>query len=647
MMQISKLIIYNKNGMMRQIEFKLGKLNIITGKSQSGKSAIGEIIEYCLGSKECNIAEGIIRETVAWYALVLQFNNFQVFVARQNPKEGYKVSTSYYYEAANTVDIPTLYNLKKNTTLQSVIKKLDGILQIEEINPVNANLLNIKEKPKTNLKSALKYCFQAQDEIAAKSFLFHNQAKPYVEESIKETMPYFLGAATKDMTVLMKRKKKLENKKRVIEATVNQNNILIGKENGRAKALVEEAQNIGLIDSKLNVNILSLEQLINILSSINLTDILYEYQGNEQLLKLKDQLKENQRQLNDYNSKIYETKKYIESFEDFDGENDHKLNRLKSINLYRSLNFTTNYCPFCSSKISSNVPDINKIKDAIETLDNKINQVGAEKPKLNAYLLKLEDEKEKINEKIKYLHLQIKEIYSQQKEIENIYDIELKQAIVVGKIRLWLDSFQYKKDTKDFSNRIDDIEKEIKKIESLVNQEVIDENMAYALSKIQTSMTKWAKSLDLEYIDSTYRYDPKKVTVIIDKDRPVALSQLGSGANWLGVHLIAYFAFQEYFINKNRPVPSFIFLDQPSQVYFPKTYKTIDKQSTDYDEVKNIYKFLNERVEEQHGKLQVIVVDHANLEEKIFQDHIIENWHNSDSNLVPLTWVKDSPNSKF
>lgn len=59
-------------------------------------------------------------------------------------------------------------------------------------------------------------------------------------------------------------------------------------------------------------------------------------------------------------------------------------------------------------------------------------------------------------------------------------------------------------------------------------------------------------------------------TVVVDKpDRPVPLKQLGSGSNWVGVHLIAYFALQYYFIGTNRPVPSFLFFDQLSQVYFP------------------------------------------------------------------------------
>ena len=44
-MQIAKMILYNEFGKKRELSFKLGSLNIITGKSKSGKSAVGEIIE--------------------------------------------------------------------------------------------------------------------------------------------------------------------------------------------------------------------------------------------------------------------------------------------------------------------------------------------------------------------------------------------------------------------------------------------------------------------------------------------------------------------------------------------------------------------------------------------------------------------------
>ena len=45
--------------------------------------------------------------------------------------------------------------------------------------------------------------------------------------------------------------------------------------------------------------------------------------------------------------------------------------------------------------------------------------------------------------------------------------------------------------------------------------------------------------------------------------------RLGSGENWVGYHLIAHFAIHKWFVSQERPVPRFLFVDQPSQVYFP------------------------------------------------------------------------------
>ena len=43
-MQIRELVLYGYNGKVRHLPFALGKVNIITGRSKSGKSSIGDII---------------------------------------------------------------------------------------------------------------------------------------------------------------------------------------------------------------------------------------------------------------------------------------------------------------------------------------------------------------------------------------------------------------------------------------------------------------------------------------------------------------------------------------------------------------------------------------------------------------------------
>ncbi|MDU2065925.1 MAG: AAA family ATPase, partial [Sporomusaceae bacterium] len=62
--QIKSIALYNKNGEIRKIPFKIGQVNIITGKSNTGKSTIIDIIEYCLGQSDFRIPEGPIRESV-------------------------------------------------------------------------------------------------------------------------------------------------------------------------------------------------------------------------------------------------------------------------------------------------------------------------------------------------------------------------------------------------------------------------------------------------------------------------------------------------------------------------------------------------------------------------------------------------------
>lgn len=57
-------------------------LNIITGKSSKGKSAILDIFDYCLGSSEDTIPEGIITDRAKYFFTVLRFATMAVVVGR-------------------------------------------------------------------------------------------------------------------------------------------------------------------------------------------------------------------------------------------------------------------------------------------------------------------------------------------------------------------------------------------------------------------------------------------------------------------------------------------------------------------------------------------------------------------------------------
>ena len=58
---IKAIIIFNKKGEKRVVPLKQG-VNIITGESKTGKSALVEIIDYCLCSTRCTIPKGKITD---------------------------------------------------------------------------------------------------------------------------------------------------------------------------------------------------------------------------------------------------------------------------------------------------------------------------------------------------------------------------------------------------------------------------------------------------------------------------------------------------------------------------------------------------------------------------------------------------------
>lgn len=49
LLQLINITLYNDDGDTRVVDFRPGELNIVTGDSKAGKSALLTIVDYCLG----------------------------------------------------------------------------------------------------------------------------------------------------------------------------------------------------------------------------------------------------------------------------------------------------------------------------------------------------------------------------------------------------------------------------------------------------------------------------------------------------------------------------------------------------------------------------------------------------------------------
>ncbi|GIA51097.1 ATPase [Vibrio cholerae] len=78
---IHEIGVIDQQGLKHPVNFQAG-LNVVTGKSSTGKSALIEIFDYCFGSDENTIPKGVITNSAAIYYVALAVNEQDMVIAR-------------------------------------------------------------------------------------------------------------------------------------------------------------------------------------------------------------------------------------------------------------------------------------------------------------------------------------------------------------------------------------------------------------------------------------------------------------------------------------------------------------------------------------------------------------------------------------
>ena len=643
-MQIRSLIFYNKKGDKRILPFEIGKVNIITGESKTGKTAIIDVVNYCLGSDACNVSEGVIRQSVEWFAILLQYEQEQVYIARQNPNSLGQASTQYIYFAnADKVEIPELSNLQNNSDIGTLKDFFSKKLFIAEY--TNKPITGTRDPLTVNFKHSRVYSFQPQDLIAQRNYLFYNQQDTYVAQSIKDTLPYFLGAIREDS---LKIEHEIANKKRELsrfEKSLREYERLKNDGSQKIFELVNESKQLNLIsaDRLAEDTTQALEALKDALTWEQTANEIAQGE-NENLKKLLDEKSDLEKELSRKRDDIKAVTTFIKQTSDYSTEVTQQKARLESIKLFGETEAELHNCPLCSQHIETEIPSIAAINKSLADLSENLTTTIAERPKLGQYVDRLGLEQDNLKKQIEIRQNGIKAIYIEQEQAIKQKDLNLRRGKTIGKISLFLESFKAVEEDKTLKKKIDQLLVEIAALEKVIGSEEKEERLSSILNQINIQMTNWSKNLDLEYQGAPIRFDIKKLTIFADTPtKSIPLSQTGSGANWIAYHLLIHFALHKHFVKANRPVPRFLFLDQPSQAYYPpdKDAELKGKLATSSDEtaVKQIYDFILLATKELSPHFQVIITDHAKLNYPEFTESITEEWR-SGNKLIPESWMR-------
>lgn len=646
-MQINNIILYkDRDHAPRILNFNTGQVNIVTGDSKSGKSAILNIVDYCLGSRSCKIPAGIIRENVTWFGICVTYNNTDTyFIGRLNPdvKKVSTTSEACLLKLEDSGIIPDYDQITDNVSTDYLIRFLSNQLGISK--DIDCVPTTTTEKAPVNFRHARLYCYQPQTLIDQQEYLFYQQTEQMIPQAIQATLPYFLGAIREDQVAIEAEIKKLKKelakakqRKQEIEDLVNQGNEIVD-------SLLEEAKEMRLIKLP-NTLSLSTKEKLDILHSIkgwelNSPEATHSGTGtrlNELITSRNDYLDE----LGRIQDLIAKTKSYANNSKQFETELTYQKNRLDSIGLFDDNGVDSQKCPICGSKLDTEVPSVSQMLETLYQLNSNLEKATYDSTQAEEYLAKLIQQELDIKSKLASLEASINAIYKIESSERKRRDLNLERGKVIGKATLFLDSIEASRNFGNLDNQISDIQQKLERFQALVDKEQTLSRLEDSIFVIDKYMNNWLKLLDIEHIGATIRFDLKKLGIktFLDTDKVLDLSEIGSGANWVSYHLLIIFALHKYFILNNRPVPRFIFIDQPSQAYFPPEHSEGDLTDTDSESVLKMFNFIFDRTEELKNQLQVIIMEHASLEDERYQNYIIEEWRNGQK-LIPEEWINE------
>src|SRR3954447_20530188 len=106
-LQVKKIVLWPRKPDFapRVVLFETGTVNVISGLSRTGKSAIIPIIDYCLGAEKCAIPVKTIRDACSWFGVVVQTDVGQKLFARREPGDQQSTGDMFVLEGAN-IQVP-------------------------------------------------------------------------------------------------------------------------------------------------------------------------------------------------------------------------------------------------------------------------------------------------------------------------------------------------------------------------------------------------------------------------------------------------------------------------------------------------------------------------------------------------------------
>ncbi|MCW3481046.1 DUF3732 domain-containing protein [Neisseriaceae bacterium JH1-16] len=676
---VEKIFFFGVEGAFREIVFDPGQVNVITGASGTGKSAVIKALDYCLGSSRCGLPVYVRRHCLAVGVKWVREQD-EMIVGRLVPPVGQGTSDHMYITSGRGLPIPRMIDqFEGRATVAAAKAILERAFGIGDQEKGSIPMPEREVRDRATVRHVTPYIFVTKEVIDSETVLLHGLDDSKKASGIITSMPYFLGVSTAASAAVERR---LRQARKALEVETARENARISNDNmikQRARILLTEAHHLGLASP---VSMLEDDyELVSLLRQILVADDeANQYPSESELGALHDRRRGVLTEINQTKRKhraMSLAAAESHAYENVVVKQKDKLRIAEHLNL---LDIPAT-CPICEATTDAGKNVALALKNSLEIIRSESSEVGRIRPKLDAEVLSLAERIETLSFNLRELDASIVSAVNQIQEGKRLADLAQLHAYYRGKVSYFLETLddQLLRPAKDLSNLHEEI--------SYLEAQLDIDNRKVRLQRAEAAISRFASEAFSELpkeepcVNAELQFIAREPRITVVEPGPagaiLSMADVGSDQNYLAVHIALAFGLQRFFQKEGRPVPGLLVLDQLSRPYFPslgeggtaedtkqpdeeenlddpeavadrkgRDVVTISAADEDFLAMRQHIDFLFKEVAARTG-LQVILLEHAYFkDDERYVKATKQRWTRASGNaLIPKDW-KRRPESK-
>jgi hypothetical protein len=661
--QIKEIVLWPRDNRFepRRLKFTPGKVNVISGHSRTGKSAVIPIVDYCLGSKSCAIPVETIRKACSWFGIVVITPNGEKLFARREPGE-HRVTDEMYVAEAAEIRIPK--TIEKNTgadKVRQMLNELSGLSNLDfSMDPTAPSGFDAK----VSFRDLAAFNFQPQNVIANPEVLFFKTNTWEHREKLRKIFPYILGAITPAILAKEHELNRLRQELRRKERELKDAREVSDNWFASLQSRVSEGRELGLISDQLAADASKAEMIAALEEVIKRSDATVAVTSetiNEAVREagaLESEENAISITLSGLRQRLTEMNRVRQSATGYSEALQVQRKRLKITDWLLDQTSEAAPCVLCGAEHQPAEQHLQELSKSLRHIESSIGDFGEIPAAFDREMQRIQAEVSDAAEKLKAIRARREALMRRSSEAQNLQFAARKADRYIGNTENALELYRRLGSDSALAAEVEALRVSVQKLQGEVRGTEIHARKQRALQNVNQKAGLLLPDLDAERPDAPISLEVDDLTIkVLGPDRDDYLAEIGSGSNWLSYHLAVMLSLHQFFLAlTNSPVPSFLVIDQPSQVYFPtkgalrQGEEPVEPDFTQSDDadvsaVRKIIGAMGKVVGAADGRLQVIVLDHApkwlwgNL------PHVVEveEWRDGRTKLVPMEWLDSGP----